>query len=241
MTPNPNQPYVGANAFAHKGGIHAAGNQPRRAHVRAHRSGGGRGRPPRAGVRAVRQGHGAGAGPMWTIDDSRARIDRVKELESRGYQFEAADVSSISSSARRPAGTSRRSGSSRGARSWKSARTGEWRPRPRSRSGGRRALRADGRGERPGERAGQGAPRRDRRALPAPARHGARELQGADPGPAEGHQLGHAGAADTTDGQDTWGAIGVSENIIEASWEALVTRSRPACCWPNRVGRGQLV
>jgi 2-isopropylmalate synthase len=27
---------------------------------------------------------------------------------------------------------------------------------------------------------------------------------------------------DTTDGQDTWGAIGVSENIIEASWEALV-------------------
>ena len=27
---------------------------------------------------------------------------------------------------------------------------------------------------------------------------------------------------DTTDGQDTWGAIGVSENIIEASWDALV-------------------
>jgi 2-isopropylmalate synthase len=27
---------------------------------------------------------------------------------------------------------------------------------------------------------------------------------------------------DTTDGQDTWGSIGVSENIIEASWEALV-------------------
>jgi 2-isopropylmalate synthase len=27
---------------------------------------------------------------------------------------------------------------------------------------------------------------------------------------------------DTTDGQDTWGSIGVSENIIEASWDALV-------------------
>jgi 2-isopropylmalate synthase len=27
---------------------------------------------------------------------------------------------------------------------------------------------------------------------------------------------------DASDGQDTWGAIGVSENIIEASWEALV-------------------
>ena len=27
---------------------------------------------------------------------------------------------------------------------------------------------------------------------------------------------------DSADGQDTWGSIGVSENIIEASWEALV-------------------
>ena len=27
---------------------------------------------------------------------------------------------------------------------------------------------------------------------------------------------------DSTDGPDSWGSIGVSENIIEASWEALV-------------------
>jgi 2-isopropylmalate synthase len=27
---------------------------------------------------------------------------------------------------------------------------------------------------------------------------------------------------DASDGHDTWGSIGVSENIIEASWEALV-------------------
>ena len=27
---------------------------------------------------------------------------------------------------------------------------------------------------------------------------------------------------DASDGSDTWGAIGVSENVIEASWEALV-------------------
>ncbi len=27
---------------------------------------------------------------------------------------------------------------------------------------------------------------------------------------------------DASDGQDTWGSIGVSENIIEASWDALV-------------------
>jgi 2-isopropylmalate synthase len=27
---------------------------------------------------------------------------------------------------------------------------------------------------------------------------------------------------DSSDGQSSWGTIGVSENIIEASWEALV-------------------
>jgi len=27
---------------------------------------------------------------------------------------------------------------------------------------------------------------------------------------------------DASDGQESWGSIGVSENIIEASWEALV-------------------
>jgi 2-isopropylmalate synthase len=27
---------------------------------------------------------------------------------------------------------------------------------------------------------------------------------------------------DASDGEDVWGSIGVSENIIEASWEALV-------------------
>ena len=27
---------------------------------------------------------------------------------------------------------------------------------------------------------------------------------------------------DASDGTDTWGAIGVSENVIEASWDALV-------------------
>jgi 2-isopropylmalate synthase len=27
---------------------------------------------------------------------------------------------------------------------------------------------------------------------------------------------------DASDGEDVWGSIGVSENVIEASWEALV-------------------
>jgi 2-isopropylmalate synthase len=40
---------------------------------------------------------------------------------------------------------------------------------------------------------------------------------------------------DASDGVDTWGAIGVSENIIEASWEALVD-SLEAGMLPSRSG-----
>ena len=40
--PDPDQPYVGRNAFAHKGGMHVAGSQRRPGHLRAHRSDGGR-------------------------------------------------------------------------------------------------------------------------------------------------------------------------------------------------------
>jgi 2-isopropylmalate synthase len=40
---------------------------------------------------------------------------------------------------------------------------------------------------------------------------------------------------DASDGTDTWGTIGVSENIIEASWEALVD-SLEAGMLPSRSG-----
>ena len=42
---------------------------------------------------------------------------------------------------------------------------------------------------------------------------------------------------DASDGTDNWGAIGVSENIIEASWEALVD-SLEAGMLPTRLARG---
>ena len=41
---------------------------------------------------------------------------------------------------------------------------------------------------------------------------------------------------DASDGHDTWGTIGVSENIIEASWEALVD-SLEAGMLPARLSR----
>jgi 2-isopropylmalate synthase len=42
---------------------------------------------------------------------------------------------------------------------------------------------------------------------------------------------------DASDGHETWGAIGVSENIIEASWDALVD-SLEAGMLPGRAKRG---
>jgi 2-isopropylmalate synthase len=42
---------------------------------------------------------------------------------------------------------------------------------------------------------------------------------------------------DASDGQETWGSIGVSENVIEASWDALVD-SLEAGMLPGRVRAG---
>jgi 2-isopropylmalate synthase len=44
---------------------------------------------------------------------------------------------------------------------------------------------------------------------------------------------------DSSDGTDTWGSIGVSENIIEASWEALVDSLEYAFQPHRRPNRGE--
>jgi 2-isopropylmalate synthase len=44
---------------------------------------------------------------------------------------------------------------------------------------------------------------------------------------------------DASDGHEEWGAIGVSENIIEASWEALVD-SLEAGMLPSRASRAEV-
>ena len=97
MPPHPDQPYVGRNAFAHKGGMHVAGVEAdartfehmdpelvgnEREMLVSELSGKGtvRGRAERAGLE---------------LDDeaARARVERLKEREHRGYQYEAADAS----------------------------------------------------------------------------------------------------------------------------------------------------
>jgi 2-isopropylmalate synthase len=222
VTPNPNQPYVGANAFAHKGGMHVAGiNRDARTfeHIE----------PADVGAdRRVLVSELSGKGTVQARADvdgeTAARVvERVKELEHHGYQFEAAD-GSFDLLIRKE--------------------TGEYEPLFRLESW--RAIvekREDGRVETEatikiwvdGERyvrtaEGNGPVHALDRALRSAIGERHPHLRDIELVNFKVRILderkGTAAVTrvllDASDGQDTWGSIGVSENIIEASWEALV-------------------
>jgi 2-isopropylmalate synthase len=227
FTPDPDQPYVGRNAFAHKGGMHVAGVNVdpatfehidpdlvgnRRELLISELSGKGtvRARARDAGI---------------SLDDEEAaRVsDRVKQLEHEGYHFEAAD-GSFELLLRKE--------------------TGEYEPLFRLESW--RAIvekRADGRVETEatikiwvdGERyvrtaEGNGPVNALDRALRDALVEIHPDLREIDLVNFKVRILDEAkgtGAVtrvllDASDGDQVWGSIGVSENVIEASWEALV-------------------
>jgi 2-isopropylmalate synthase len=227
FTPDPDQPYVGRNAFAHKGGMHVAGvsvDPTTFEHVDPAVVGNnrellvselsGRGtvlaRAQEAGV-ALDE---AGAGRV---------VERIKELEHRGYHYEAAD-GSFELLLRKE--------------------TGEYEPLFRLESW--RAIvekRADGRVETEatikiwvdGERyvrtaEGNGPVNALDRALRDALVEIHPHLRDIDLVNFKVRILDEAkgtGAVtrvllDASDGDAVWGSIGVSENVIEASWEALV-------------------
>lgn len=92
-------PYVGENAFAHKAGMHAAGvlKSPRSfEHVDPYLVGNARRFPAsEMSGRAVVLEKVKGIFPTVRLDSQEARslLGELKELESRGYQFEGADAS----------------------------------------------------------------------------------------------------------------------------------------------------
>jgi 2-isopropylmalate synthase len=222
VTPDPNQPYVGANAFAHKGGMHVAGVN-RDARTFEHID------PADVGAdRRVLISELSGKGTVLAradVDDGTATrvIERVKQLEHSGYQFEAAD-GSFDLLIRKE--------------------TGEYEPLFRLESW--RAIvekRADGRVETEatikiwvdGERyvrtaEGNGPVHALDRALREAIGERYPHLRDIELVNFKVRILDETkGTAsvtrvllDASDGKDTWGTIGVSENIIEASWEALV-------------------
>jgi 2-isopropylmalate synthase len=227
LTPNPDAPYVGRNAFAHKGGMHVAGIEAdsrtfehidpatvgnQRAVLPSELSG-------KATIRA--QAEQAGL----ELDDAAAAraVERLKRREHDGYHYEAAPAS-FELLLRQEAGSYR-----------PLFRLESFRVVTEKREGGEVETEATIELELDGERyrrvaEGNGPVNALDRALRAAiverhpqlaeielTNYKVRILD-------EAHGTGAVTRVllDSTDGSREWGTTGVSENIIEASWEALV-------------------
>lgn len=226
-TPDPDQPYVGRNAFAHKGGMHVAGVQADAStfeHLDPRQVGN-----SRDVLISELSGKGSvlsraeGAGIDLDASAASRAVERIKEREHAGYHYEAADAS-FELLLRREAG--------------------EYQPLFRLESF--RVItekRADGKVETEatikiwvdGRRyvrtaEGNGPVNALDRALRAAIGEQHPHLADIDLVDFKVRILdSHQGTGavtrvllDASDGQETWGSIGVSENVIEASWEALV-------------------
>ncbi len=227
VTPHPEQPFVGRNAFAHKGGMHVAGVKAdartfehmdpelvgnEREMVVSELSGKGtvHGRAERAGIE---------------LDDDQASraLRTLKEREHRGYQYEAADAS-FELLLRRETG-----------RYESLFKLESFRVITDKREDGKVQTEATIRVWVDGERyvrtaEGNGPVNALDKALRSAitdryphladielTNYKVRILD-------EHHGTGAVTRVlfDSSDGERQWGSIGVSENIIEASWEALV-------------------
>ncbi len=225
--PDPAQPYVGKHAFAHKAGLHAAGIQADAStfeHVDPAEVGNSRdvlvselsGRATIA-EKAAEAGIGGGE------ELAQRVLGRVKELEHEGFQFEAAD-GSLELLMRKEAGEYE-----------PLFRLESWRVLVEKRADGKVATEATIKVWLGGERfvrtaEGNGPVN----ALDAALRDAIGELHPhlrdielvnfkvriLD----ESHGTGAVTRVliDASDGHEVWGSIGVSENLIAASWDALV-------------------
>jgi 2-isopropylmalate synthase len=227
MTPNPDRAYVGRNAFAHKAGMHAAGVAAdastfehldpavvgnEREILASELSG-------KATIRSAAERAGL------ELDDEAASgaVEQLKQREHRGYHYEAAQAS-FELLLRREAGVYEPLFELESFRVTTEKREG-------SRVETEATIKVVVDGERYVEVAeGNGPVNALDKALRAAI--GSRHPHLADVELTnykvrildENHGTGAVTRVllDSTDGQREWGTIGVSENIIEASWEALV-------------------
>ncbi len=244
FNPDSFQPYVGRNAFAHKGGMHVAGVSADPAtfeHIDPQVVG---------NRREVLISELSGKGTVHarardaglSLDDAEAGavVERVKELEHRGYHFEAAD-GSFELLLRKETGD------------YEPLFTLEsWRAIVEKRADGRVETEATIKIWVDGERyvrtaEGNGPVNALDRALREALAQTHPRLRDIDLVNFKVRILDEAkgtGAVtrvllDTSDGEEVWGTIGVSENIIESSWEALVDSLEYGMLRvERRVGRG---
>jgi 2-isopropylmalate synthase len=227
FVPDPDQPYVGKNAFAHKGGLHVAGVNADPAtfeHID----------PAAVGnSREVLISELSGRGTVLSraeqtgveLDDSAAGrvVERVKALEHRGFQFEAAD-GSFDLLIRRETGEYQ-----------PLFQLESWRVMAEKREDGKVQTEATIKiwvaGERYVRTAEGNGPVNAldtalREAIGETYPH-LRDIKLVNYKVRILDEWKATGAVtrvllDASDGHDTWGAIGVHENVIEASWDALV-------------------
>ncbi|HEY8625094.1 MAG TPA: citramalate synthase [Solirubrobacteraceae bacterium] len=227
FTPDPDAPYVGRNAFAHKGGMHVAGVAADPAtfeHVE----------PEIVGNRRellISELSGKGTVQArarelgFELDDGAASslVARVKELEHRGYHFEAAGAS-FELLLHRQAGDYE-----------PLFRLESWRAIVEKRADGRVETEATIKIWVGGERyvrtaEGNGPVNALDRALREALVEIHPHLRDIDLvnfkvrilDEAKGTDSVTRVLLDSSDGEEVWGSTGVSENVIEASWEALV-------------------
>ena len=227
VTPNPDAPYVGRNAFAHKGGMHVAGIEADARtfeHIDPAAVGNQRNVLPselsgKATIRA--QAEQAGL----ELDDAAAAraVERLKQREHEGYHYEAAPAS-FELLLRREAGSYQplfKLESFRVVTEKRADGEVETEATIKVEVAGERYLRvAEGNGPVNAlDRALRGAIA-DRYPHLADIELTNYKVRILD----EAHGTGAVTRVllDSTDGSREWGTIGVSENIIEASWEALV-------------------
>jgi 2-isopropylmalate synthase len=227
FAPDPDQPYVGRNAFAHKGGMHVAGVNVDPATFE-HLD------PSLVGnTREILVSELSGKGTVEAaaeeagveLDGEQARrvVERVKDLEHAGYQFEAAD-GSFELLMRKEAGSYE-----------PLFRLESWRAIVEKRADGKVETEATIKiwvgGERYVATAEGNGPVNAldnalREAIGEIYPH-LRDIELVNFKVRILDESKGTGAVtrvllDATDGEDTWGTIGVSENVIESSWEALV-------------------
>jgi 2-isopropylmalate synthase len=227
LSPDPHQPYVGSSAFAHKGGLHASAVS-RLAGAYEHIDPSAVGNLARVVVselagRASLVVKAKELGIEMAGDEAAGIIERIKELEHHGYSFETAD-GSLEIMLRKTKGTYERF-----------FELESFRCIMEKREDGRVMTEATIKLHVQGHRfiataEGNGPVNALDKALRIAIGRFYPDLEAIELTDFKVRVLDEkkgTGAVtrvliESTDGVKSWGTVGVSENIIEASWEALV-------------------